>query len=247
MSSDNNLNGKTAIITGAAMGLGRAIAVAYARQGVRLALFDHNEKALSGVVDDLRGDGGDVTPYLVDLRDFEATQAAAHKAIADLGALDVLVNNAGILVTRSIQAHTMKDWYDVIQTNLSAAFALSQVTFAHFKERGGGVMLFVSSASGIIGFLDETAYCASKHGLEGLMKCLAMEGEPHNIRANTVTPGRGMHTPLSEVHYTEEEKKVWVDPMMMTPAFVSLFDTTISGERLNAWEISERIRQEESA
>ena len=104
--------------------------------------------------------------------------------------------------------------------------------------------LFVSSASGIRGFLNESAYCASKHALEGFMKCLAMEGEPYNIRANTVTPGHGMHTPLSEANYSEEEKRHWIDPMLLTPAFVELATTKLSGQRLNAWEISERVRAE---
>jgi 3-hydroxybutyrate dehydrogenase len=136
----------------------------------------------------------------------------------------------------------LADWDETLSINLRPAFVLSKVMFPYFKERGGGVMLFVTSLSGVIGFLNETAYCASKHGLEGFMKCLAMEGEPHNIRVNTVTPGHGMHTPLSEANYTEEEKKQWVDPILLAPAFVELATTQLTGERLNAWEISEEIR-----
>jgi NAD(P)-dependent dehydrogenase (short-subunit alcohol dehydrogenase family) len=114
--------------------------------------------------------------------------------------------------------------------------------FPYFQQRGGGIILLVTSMSGIIGFLNESAYCASKHGLEGFMKCLAMEGEPHNIRVNTVTPGHGMQTPLSEANYTEEEKQRWVDPMLLAPAFVELVTTQLTGQRLNAWEMSEQIR-----
>ncbi|MEQ8677697.1 MAG: SDR family oxidoreductase [Aggregatilineales bacterium] len=244
MAIQDQLQGKTALITGAALGLGKAIATAYVRAGITVALLDFDKTALETTTNELKAEGGTVFPYVVDLRDADAVTATIEKAISDLGFLDVLVNNAGILVTKSFEDHTLDDWTSVLNTNLRPPFVISKVVYPHFKTRGGGVMLFVSSASGIIGFLDESAYCASKHGLEGLMKCLAMEGEAHNIRVNTVTPGHGMHTPLSEVHYTEEQKKVWIDPMMLTPAFLELATTTISGERLNAWQISERIRAE---
>ena len=244
MAIQDQLQGKTALITGDALGLGKAIATAYVRAGITVALLDFDKTALETTTNELKAEGGKVFPYVVDLRDADGVMATVEKAISDLGSLDVLVNNAGILVTKSFEDHTLDDWTSVLNTNLRPPFVIAKVVYPHFKARGGGVMLFVSSASGIIGFLDESAYCSSKHGLEGLMKCLAMEGEAHNIRVNTVTPGHGMHTPLSEVHYTEEQKKVWIDPMMLTPAFLELVTTTISGERLNAWQISERIRSE---
>jgi NAD(P)-dependent dehydrogenase (short-subunit alcohol dehydrogenase family) len=237
-----DLQQKTAIITGAAMGLGKAIATAYVQAGVTVALLDFAAQELSAVAAKLRNDGGKVFTYAVDLRDANATADAAKSAISDMGSLDILVSNAGILVTKPFEQHGLEDWDNVLSTNLRPAFVISKNVYPHFKEHGGGVILFVSSASGIKGFLDETAYCAAKHGLEGFMKCLAMEGKEHNIRVNTITPGHGMHTPLSEVHYTEEQKKVWVEPMALTPAFLELATTAISGERLNAWEISERIR-----
>jgi NAD(P)-dependent dehydrogenase (short-subunit alcohol dehydrogenase family) len=231
-----------AIITGAAMGFGKAIATAYARAGWRVALLDRAEAELQQTADALRAEGGTVFPIVVDLLDADATMRAANAAIADLGTVDTLVSNAGILRTKSFEDHTLDDWDAILQINLRPAFVLSKVMFPYFKQRGGGVILFVTSLSGIIGFLNESAYCASKHGLEGFMKCLAMEGEPHRIRVNTVTPGHGMQTPLSEANYTEEEKKQWVDPILLTPAFLELATTDLSGQRLNAWQLSEEIR-----
>lgn len=234
--------GKGAIITGAAMGFGKAIATAYVRAGLRVALLDRAKAELQQTVDVLRAEGGTVFPFVVDLLDAAATTRAAHDAIAALEVVDVLVSNAGILRTKSFEDHALADWDETLHINLRPAFVLSKVMFPYFQQRGGGIILFVTSMSGIIGFLNETAYCASKHGLEGFMKCLAMEGEPHNIRVNTVTPGHGMHTPLSEANYAEEEKKRWVDPMLFAPAFVELATTQLTGQRLNAWELSEQIR-----
>ncbi len=234
--------GKGAIITGAAMGFGKAIATAYVRAGLRVALLDRAAAELQETAAVLQAEGGTVFPMAVDLLDAAAATQAVHDAIAALGAVDVLVSNAGILRTKSFEDHTLADWDETLHINLRPAFVLAKVMFPYFKQRGGGIILLVTSMSGLIGFLNELAYCASKHGLEGFMKCLAMEGEPHNIRVNTVTPGHGMHTPLSEANYTAEEKQRWVDPMLLTPAFVELVSTQLTGQRLNAWEMSEQIR-----
>jgi 3-hydroxybutyrate dehydrogenase len=242
MAETRALEGRGAIITGAAMGLGKAIATAYVRAGARVALLDRANTELRQVAEALRAERGTVFPYTVDLQDAAATTRAAQDAITALESVDVLVSNAGILRTKPFEDTSLEDWDAHLNINLRPAFVLSKVIYPYLKTRGGGVILFVSSASGIKGFLSETAYCASKHGLEGFMKCLAMEGEVHHIRVNTVTPGHGMHTPLSEANYTEEEKKTWIDPMLLAPAFVELATTAITGQRLNAWEISERIR-----
>jgi NAD(P)-dependent dehydrogenase (short-subunit alcohol dehydrogenase family) len=109
-------------------------------------------------------------------------------------------------------------------------------------ERGGGTLIFVSSRSGIEGFHSETAYCAAKHALEGLSKCLALEGSDHGIASHTITPGMYMHTPMSETTYTPELRAKWVDPIRLAPAFAWLSAAPrmdLSGQRLNAWDLSQ--------
>ncbi len=238
------LAGKTAIITGSAMGIGKAIATGYVRAGARVALFDRAAGDLETTATALRAEGGTVFTYAVDLADPHATTQAVNDALAALGGLHTIVSNAGILRTKSFEATTLQDWDDHININLRPAFVLLKAAYPHFREQGGGVLLITSSASGIRGFLNEVAYVPSKHGLEGFMKAMSMELQPFNIRVNTLTPGHGTHTPLSEVNYSESEKQHWIDPIYIAPAYVSLATTATTGERLNAWEISERLRAE---
>jgi NAD(P)-dependent dehydrogenase (short-subunit alcohol dehydrogenase family) len=231
-----------AIVTGSAMGIGKAIATAYIRAGFHVALLDRAATELNETAAELRSEGGTVFPTLCDLKDPTATTRVVEQAIAALGSVQVLVSNAGILRTRPFEETTLEDWDDHLLINLRAAFVLTKAVYPHFRSQGGGVILMTSSASGLKGFVGETAYVPSKHGLEGLMKTLAMEFEPYNIRVNTITPGHGTHTPLSEANYSEEEKKRWVDPILIAPAYVELATTTATGQRFNAWEISERTR-----
>ena len=238
------LHGAAAIITGAAQGLGMAIARAYAAEGMRLALMDVNAGALENLAEELQAGGTECLPLLVDLSDAAATQRAADDALNAFGAPRVLVHNAALLVQRSMLDITFAEWRMESDIILQAAFLLSKAVWLPMIEAGGGSIVYVSSGSGIKGFEKEIAYCPAKHGQEGLMKSLAIEGGPHNIAVNTITPGAPMHTPMSEVNYTEEHKRAWVDPSKLAPAFVYLARQNargVTGERLNAWQISDAM------
>ncbi|MFN8378108.1 MAG: SDR family oxidoreductase [Anaerolineae bacterium] len=239
------LNGAAAIVTGAAQGLGLAIARAYAAEGMRLALLDVNASALERLAIELRAKGTECLPLTVDLSGAAATQRAADQALDAFGAPRVLVHNAALLVQRSMLEITYAQWRTESDIIIQAAFLLSKAVWPRMVEAGGGSIVYVSSGSGIKGFEKEIAYCPAKHGQEGLMKSLSIEGAPFNIAVNTITPGAPMHTPMSEVNYTEEHKRGWVDPALLAPAFVYLAmqdGRGITGERLNAWQISEAMR-----
>jgi NAD(P)-dependent dehydrogenase (short-subunit alcohol dehydrogenase family) len=105
---------------------------------------------------------------------------------------------------------------------LQAAFILSKAVWKPMIDAGGGSIVYLSSGSGYKGFVEEVAYNPGKHGIEGLMKCLALEGKGHNIAVNCATPGAPINTPMSDSNYTEEQKKTWVDPALLAPAFVFL-------------------------
>ena len=223
------LRGQSAIITGAAQGLGRAVAVAYARHGMNLALMDVRGDLLDELVDECRACGGEAMPLTVDLSDAGATQGAVDAALDRFGAPRVLIHNAALLITRSMQEITLEQWQREINIILQAAFILSKACWQPMIDAGGGSIVYLSSGSGYKGFIEEVAYNPGKHGIEGLMKCLALEGGAFNIAVNCATPGAPINTPMSDANYTAEQKKRWVDPAMLTPAFVYLARQDSSG------------------
>lgn len=240
-----SLQGKVAVITGAAQGLGYAIAKAYAQEGMKLALMDIAEDKLQAVAAEF-----DALPVVVDLADAAATQAAIDKALAELGTPRVLVHNAAILRPLPFAEIDFAEWQIITNIMTQAAYLLTKACWQPMTDAGGGSIVYVSSRSGIQGFVGETHYCMAKHGLEGLMKSLAMEGEERNIAVNTITPGMYMHTPMSEQNYPDELKSKWVDPILLTPAFIQLAwqdASGITGQRVDAWQMSEQLRAQGSA
>ncbi|RPI95623.1 MAG: SDR family oxidoreductase [Chloroflexi bacterium] len=236
-----NLQGAFGIVTGAAQGLGYAIATAYAQAGMRLALMDVQGERLIEVANELANVGCDCLPLQVDLSNVADTRRAIERGLAHHGTPRVLVHNAAILVNRPLLDIPFEAWQREINVGIQAAFLLTQAVWSPMTAAGRGSIVYVSSMSGIKGFVGESAYCTTKHGLEGFMKCMALEGQPRNIAVNTVTPGMYMRTPMSEQNYSEELKQKWVDPIRLTPAFLFLAGqdaSGVTGQRLSAWELS---------
>ena len=228
------VEGQTILVTGAAQGLGAAIARHLHDLGARLILLDRNAEGLA--VTEGACPGADVA--VVDLADAEATEGA----IADVGVdrVDTLIHNAAILRVEPVDSVSLATFQATLNVGIQAAFQLTRAVWPRMKERGGS-LVFVSSRSGIEGFAEETAYCAAKHALEGFSKSLALEGEPFGIMSVTVSPGMYMRTPMSETTYPPELRKKWVDPILLAPAFAYLATRPmeLSGERLSAWDLSQ--------
>ena len=227
------IEGQTIIVTGAAQGLGAAVARHLHDQGARLILMDRNEARLAEVK--LRCPGA--VAAVVDLSDSIATQHAIDQVVT--GPVDTVVHNAAILRVEPLEDVSLVSFQATMNVGIQAGFQLTKAVWPIMHDRGGA-MIFVSSRSGIEGFDNETAYCASKHALEGFSKCLAMEGEAHGILSVTVTPGMYMRTPMSETTYPPELREKWVDPIELAPAFSYLATRPmeLSGQRLSAWELS---------
>lgn len=227
------IEGQTIIVTGAAQGLGAAVARHLHDQGAKLILMDRNEARLAEVR--LRCPGA--VAAVVDLSDSIATQHAIDQVVT--GPVDTVVHNAAILRVEPLEDVNLVSFQATMNVGIQAGFQLTKAVWPSMQDRGGA-MIFVSSRSGIEGFNSETAYCASKHALEGFSKCLAMEGEAHGILSVTVTPGMYMRTPMSETTYPPELREKWVDPIELAPAFSYLATRPmeLSGQRLSAWELS---------
>lgn len=229
------LDSQHVVVTGAAQGLGAALARAFAAEGARVSVMDRNADALTTLAEEI---GAAVE--VCDLTDAEATSAAIGR-IRAAAPVDTLIHNAAILRPQPFPEVDFATFRATLDVGIQAGFLLAQAVWEDMTQ-GGGALIFVSSQSGIRGFVDETAYCAAKHGLEGLSKCLAMEGEPHGILSCTITPGMYMRTPMSEQTYPPELKARWVDPIRLAPAFLHIArtrDPSLSGQRLDAWKLSQ--------
>lgn len=227
------IEGQTIIVTGAAQGLGAAVARHLHDQGARLILLDRNEAGLAEVK--LRCPSA--VAEVVDLSDSVATQHTIDRVVT--GPVDTVVHNAAILSVEPLEDVSLVSFQATMNVGIQAGFQLTKAVWPTMQNRGGA-LIFVSSRSGIEGFDNETAYCASKHALEGFSKCLAMEGEELGILSVTVTPGMYMRTPMSETTYSPELREKWVDPIELAPAFSYLATRPmeLSGQRLSAWELS---------
>lgn len=239
------IRNRVAFLTGAAQGLGRAIARELAGAQMRLALFDKQEAPLRTLVDDLRNKGTDAEAFVVDLSDSAATAHVVGEALAQYPMPRVLIHNAAVLVEKPFAQITFSEWRREVDTTLAAAFLCSKAVWPDMVAQHSGSIVFVSSGSALRGFIRESAYTPAKHGQEGLMKVLALEGEESNIAVNTITTGAPIDTPMSASHYTAAMRVGMVDPTALAPAFrflAAIDGAFATGQRFNAFQLSEAMR-----
>jgi pyridoxal 4-dehydrogenase len=181
--------GQTALVTGAAQGLGYAAAARLAAEGASVALLDREGERLGAAADALGAQGLTVLPHTVDLTDEEGVRASVAAVLSAEGRIDVLVNNVGIYPHRPFEELTYAEWRHVLAVNLDSVFLCTHAVYPAMRERGYGRIVNVSSSTFFIGYPGLAAYIASKGGIIGFTRALASESGPHGITVNAVTPG----------------------------------------------------------
>ncbi|MCE2394435.1 glucose 1-dehydrogenase [Candidatus Poribacteria bacterium] len=185
-----DLTGQRAIVTGASRGLGRHFALMLARAGAEVVLAARGIDRLETAVKAIEGFGGCAVVVQVDVADKESVRECIETAENTLGPINILVNNAGIAVTKPMLEHTEEDWDSVLDTNLKGVWLMAQEVARRMVHRGqGGSIINVASVLGERGIAQLPGYCASKGGIINLTRAMAIELAPHEIRVNTIAPG----------------------------------------------------------
>lgn len=198
------LSGKVAVVTGGGSGMGRAIGLAFARQGAKVVIADINLEAARETVVLLESAGGDAIAVKVDVTRKAETLDMAEAALRRFGRIDVLVNNAGSRCLKSFLDHTEEDWHRMIDINLTGHFFCAQAVVPSMLKGGKGKIINLASIAAHTGRPDRVAYCAAKAGVMGLTRALAMDLRGKNICVTAISPG-SIATPMNHAAATSTE------------------------------------------
>lgn len=187
--SKKPLTGRTALITGASKGLGKAMALALADAGARLILISRDQEKLAASVNAIRQKGGQADLFVADVTDEARIRDLEREVVAKSGHIDILINNAGVNNRKPITEFTLAEWRQVLDTNLTSAFLMCRSFVPHMKGRGYGRILNMTSIMSHVALPGRTAYAATKTGLLGFTRALALELAPDGITVNGISPG----------------------------------------------------------
>jgi 3-oxoacyl-[acyl-carrier protein] reductase len=195
---------RSAIVTGAGQGIGRAIALGLAREGAGVAIADVNEESANTVKKEVEAAGGTALAISADVSNEDSVAAMVETTLQEFRRVDILVNNAGIFPTSSVEEMSEADWDRVIGTNLIGSFLCARAVVPKFLNQGSGRIISLTSGRAFQGAKNGAHYAASKAGIIGFSKSLALELAPHGITVNVICPGI-TDTAQPRGHQTEEQ------------------------------------------
>jgi 3-hydroxybutyrate dehydrogenase len=204
------LKDKSAIITGAASGIGKDIALVFAREGAKIAIADLNKDAADATANEIRAAGGQAIGVAMDVTDEKGVNDGVAATVAAFGGVDILVSNAGIQIVHPLEEFSYAEWKKMLAIHVDGAFLTTRACLPHMYKSGrGGSVIYMGSVHSKEASLLKAPYVTAKHGLIGLAKVVAKEGAQHGVRANVICPGF-VRTPLVEKQIPEQAKTLGI-------------------------------------
>jgi 3-hydroxybutyrate dehydrogenase len=204
------LKDKVAFITGSASGIGKEIAILFAREGAKVVIADLNKQAADATAAELQATGAQAIGVAVDVTSEEQVDASVEEAAKIFGGIDILISNAGVQIVHPVEEFSFADWKKMLAIHLDGAFLTTKACLKHMYAQGrGGSVIYMGSVHSKEASLLKAPYVTAKHGLIGLCKTVAKEGAKHGVRANVICPGF-VRTPLVEKQIPEQAKTLGI-------------------------------------
>jgi 3-hydroxybutyrate dehydrogenase len=231
------LLGRSALVTGAASGIGKEIALAFAREGAQVAIADLKASAAEETANLIKSSGGQAIGVGMDVCDEREVNAGVQNVLTIFGGIDILVNNAGIQIVRPVEDFTLKEWKQVLAVHLDGAFLTTKACLPHMKTSGrGGVLLYLGSVHSKEASPLKAPYVTAKHGLLGLAKVVAKEGAKFGVRSNVICPGF-VRTALVEKQIPEQARNLGITERQVISEI--MLKQTVDGEFTSLEDVAE--------
>jgi 3-hydroxybutyrate dehydrogenase len=231
------LEGKSAIVTGAGSGIGREIALTFAREGAKVAIADLDADAANASAAHIRKNGGQALGVAMDVADEAAVNAGVASVAAQWGSVDILVSNAGIQIVHPIEEFSYAEWKKMLAIHLDGAFLTTRACLKQmYQGDRGGSIIYIGSVHSKEASLLKAAYVTAKHGLVGLTRAVAKEGARHKVRANLIAPGF-VRTPLVDKQIPEQAKELGISEAEVIRNV--MLKETVDGEFTTVQDVAE--------
>ena len=231
------LKGKVAIVTGSASGIGKEIALIFAREGAKVAIADLNKAAADATAAEIRASGGQAIGIAMDVCSEEAVNAGVAATVEAFGGIDILVSNAGIQIVHPLEEFSYAEWKKMLTIHLDGAFLTTKACLPHMYKSGrGGSVIYMGSVHSKEASKLKAPYVTAKHGLIGLAKVVAKEGAQHGVHANVICPGF-VRTPLVDKQIPEQAKELGISEAEVIKNV--MLKETVDGEFTTVQDVAE--------